>query len=265
MSLRLVQATTDQTAAVQATTVHAATGTVASYAGSAVLWACALAVFAVIVVQTVIYMHAARANGPEVGFTRQDLRMSFRSGAVAAIGPSLAIVIVAVALLALFGTPAVLIRIGLVGSAATETSSASLAAGTMGADLGGSGYNAEVFAVAFFAMALSGGMWMVATLALTPLLKRGDARLRAVNPVLMSIVPSAALLAAFASLGIAELGKTSVHILTVVVSALTMAVCLWLSKTLHQVWLREWGLGFGIIVGLVVAYYAHHSGMGPGA
>ena len=101
------------------------------------LWLSALAVFAVIILQTVIYMRAASRAGPAVGFTRQDLRESFRAGGVAAIGPSLAVVIVAIALLPLFGAPAVLVRIGLVGSAATETSSANLAAGTMDAALGG--------------------------------------------------------------------------------------------------------------------------------
>ncbi len=234
-----------------------------TYAGSPVLWVCALAVFGVIIVQTVIYVRAARVAGPEVGFSQEDLKASFRSGAVAALGPSLAVVIVAVALLTLFGTPAVLVRIGLVGSAATETSSASLAAGTMDAELGGAGWGPEVFAVAFFAMAMSGGMWMVATLILTPMLKRGDAKLRRVNPALMAIVPSAALLGAFASLGVAELGKTSIHIITVVVSAVVMAVCLYLSKVLHRAWLREWGLGFSILIGLAVAYFAHNSGLGP--
>lgn len=238
------------------------TASVSSYAGSPFLWFCAIAVFGVIILQTVIYMSAARKAGPELGFTRQDLRTSFRSGAVAAIGPSLAIVIVAVTLLALFGTPAVLIRIGLVGSAATETASAGLAVTTMGAQLGGPDYTAEVFAVAFFAMALSGGMWMAATLVLTPLLKRGDARLRSVNPTLMAIVPSAALLGAFASLGIAEFAKSNVHIITTVASGLVMAVCLLLARMLQQAWLREWGLGFSIIGGLVVAYFAQGAGLG---
>ncbi|MFI7481277.1 DUF5058 family protein [Kocuria sp. M1R5S2] len=230
-----------------------------------VLWFSALAVFAVIIVQTVIYVGAARRAGPDVGFTKRDLRESFRAGGVAAIGPSLAVVIVAIALLPLFGAPAVLVRIGLVGSAATETSSANLAAGTMDAQLGGATWTPEVFAVAFTAMSLSGGMWMLATLILTPMLKRGDTKLRAVNPALMAIVPSAALLGAFASLGIAELPKSSVHIITVVVSAVVMAGCLLLAKALHAPWLREWGLGFAIIVGLVVAYFAHGAGMGPAA
>ncbi|WP_153397643.1 DUF5058 family protein [Ornithinicoccus halotolerans] len=223
------------------------------------LWICALVVFAVILVQSAIYMRAASQAGPELGFTRRDLRRSFVSGGVAAIGPSLAVVIVAVALLALFGTPAVLLRIGLVGSAATETSSAELAATTVGGGLGGEGWTPEVFAVAFFAMAMSGGMWMVGTLLLTPALKRGDTRLRQVNPALMAIVPSAALVGAFASLGVAELPKSGVHVLTVAVSAVTMTGCLLLARALHAAWLREWGLGISIIVGLVVAYVAHQA------
>ena len=48
--------------------------------------------------------------------------------------------------------PGAPVRIGLVGSAATESASASLAATTMGATLGGAGYNQGVFAVAFMAM-----------------------------------------------------------------------------------------------------------------
>lgn len=221
------------------------------------LWICALAVFAIIILQTVVYVRAARIAGPDVGFTKTDLRRSFRTGGIAAIGPSLAVAIVAIALLPLFGSPAVLVRIGLVGSAATETSSANIAAGTMGAELGGDSWTPEVFTVAFVAMSLSGAAWMVATLILTPLLKRGDTKLRSVNPALMAIVPSAALLAAFASLGVAELPKSGIHILTVAVSAIVMGVCLVLSRVLKASWLKEWALGFAIIVGLVVAYFAH--------
>ncbi len=91
------------------------------FVNSPVLWVFALGVFGVIIMQTLIYMRAARLAGPQLDFPREDLRASFRSGAVAAIGPSLAIVIVAVALLALFGTPAVLVRIGLVGSTGAST------------------------------------------------------------------------------------------------------------------------------------------------
>ena len=232
-----------------------------SIANLPVLWVLAIGVFGAIIVQSVIYMRAARKAGPAADISQAELKQSFRAGAVAAIGPSLAVVLVSIALLTLFGTPAVLVRIGLVGSAATESASASLAATTMGATLGGPGYNQSVFAVAFMAMSMSGAMWMISTLILTPILRRGDSKLRKVNPALMAIVPAAALIAAFASLGIAELGKTPVHIITVIVSALAMGVCLALAKKFAIAWLREWGLGISILVGLFVAFAAHTSGM----
>ena len=232
-----------------------------SIANIPVLWVLAIGVFGAIILQSVIYMRAARKAGPAADISQTELKQAFRAGAVAAIGPSLAVVLVSIALMTLFGTPAVLVRIGLVGSAATESASASLAATTMGATLGGPGYNQSVFAVAFMAMSMSGAMWMISTLILTPILRRGDSKLRRVNPALMAIVPAAALIGAFASLGIAELGKTPVHIITVIVSALVMGICLALAKKLDLAWLREWGLGISILVGLFVAYAAHTSGM----
>jgi hypothetical protein len=240
-------------------------GDLSAYTTSAFLWLCALAVFAVIGVQTIIYLRAVRLAGEEAGFTAQDRKTSFRAGMIAVIGPSLAVAVVAIALLPLFGTPGVLVRIGLVGSAATETASAGLAAGTAGAEPGGASWSPEVFTLALFAMSFSGGMWLVATLVLTPLLKRGDATLRRVNPALMAIVPSAALLGAFASLGVAELPKGTVHVIVVIVSALVMAVCLLLARGLRLDWLRQWALGIAIIIGLVAAHIAHHSALGPTA
>ncbi|NKX53007.1 DUF5058 family protein [Arthrobacter mobilis] len=222
-----------------------------------VLWICAAGVFAVIIVQSVIYMKAARKAAPAAGITSAEIGISFRSGAVAAIGPSLAVVMVAIALLAVFGTPAVLVRIGLIGSAAYETGAASIAAGTAGAELGGPSYTQNIFAIAFFAMSMGGAMWMLATLLLTPLMKRGGTKLAKVNPVAMAIVPGAALLGAFMALGIAEVPKSMVHVYALATSAAVMGLCAFVGRNPKHTWLREWGLGFAIVAGLVVAFMAH--------
>lgn len=83
--------------------------------------------------------------------------------------------------------------------------------------------------------------------------------------MLMSIVPAAALLAAFISLGLAEVPKSSVHALTLVTSAAVMAVCLGLARLRGFGWLREWGLGIAILVAIAVAYTAQVAGLGTGA
>lgn len=230
-------------------------------ANNPILWVFAIGVFAVIFVQSAIYMKAAKKAGPDIGMATKELSQAFRSGAIASIGPSLAVVIVAIALLALFGTPAVLVRIGLIGSAATETASASLAAQSMGANLGGPDYTQQVFAVAFAAMSISGGMWMLATVILTPLLKRGGSKLSQVNPAAMALIPGAALLGAFSALTFTELPKSSIHIITVLVSALVMAGLLFLAKLLKAQWLKEWALGISILVALGVAFAVHTSSL----
>ena len=46
-----------------------------------VLWLCAAGVFAVIIVQSMIYMKAARKAAPAAGMSSEELKISFRSGA----------------------------------------------------------------------------------------------------------------------------------------------------------------------------------------
>lgn len=225
-------------------------------ANNPVLWICVAGVFAVIIIQSVIFLKAVRRAAPEVDMSPGDIRTSFRSGAVSAIGPSLAVSLVAVALLGLFGAPAVLSRIGLIGSAAYDVSAAGIAAGSMGAKLGDATYTQSVFAVAFFAMSIGGAMWMLATLILTPVLRRGDAKIRSLNPLAMSIVPAAALIGAFACLGLSELPKSGIHVLSFLVSAAVMGLCLLLARKLRKNWLREWGLGFAIVGALGAAFIA---------
>src|SRR5699024_12652632 len=75
------------------------------------LWLCALAVFVVIFIQSIMYIRAARKAAPAADMTNRELNQSLRAGAVASVGPSLAVVLVALALLTLFGTPAVLLQI----------------------------------------------------------------------------------------------------------------------------------------------------------
>ena len=220
-----------------------------------VLWCAAAAVFAVIILQSLIYLRAIRRAAPEANLTDGQVTSSVRRGGIAAIGPSLAVALVAISLLPLFSTPAVLTRIGLVGSAAFDVAAAGLAAQSQGAGLGGPSYTQKVFAIGFAAMTLGGLVWMVTALILTPILAKGDKRLRSVNPAIMTVVPGAAILAAFFTLAFAETTKSGIHVITLLVSAAMMGLCLAAAKYLKKPWLREWGLGIAILVALAAAYF----------
>lgn len=85
--------------------VLAAERSVLEVANSPVLWVCAVGVFLIIIVQSVIYMKAAKKAAPAVALTDTDLKTAFRTGAITAMGPSMAVVFVAIALLSIFGAP----------------------------------------------------------------------------------------------------------------------------------------------------------------
>ena len=220
-----------------------------------VLWICAAAVFAVIVLQSVIYLRAIRKAAGSANLTDSQVMGSVRRGGIAAIGPSLAVALVAISLLPLFSTPAVLTRIGLFGSAAFDVAAAGLAAQSQGAQLGGPTYTQKIFALAFAAMTIGGLVWMLTALILTPILSKGDAKLRKVNPAVMAIVPTAALLGAFFTLAFQEVLKSPAHLGTMLASSAAMAVCLVLAHKFRLPWLREWGLGVAILVALSAAYF----------
>lgn len=220
-----------------------------------VLWASAAGVFAVVILQSAIYFKAIRRAAPAANLGQAQVTSSVRSGAVAAIGPSLAVALIAISLLPLFGTPAVLTRIGLVGSAAFDVAAAGVAAGTQGAQLGGPSYTQKIFAIGFAAMTIGGLLWMLTALIFTPILSKGDAKLRKVNPAVMAIVPGAALLGAFFTLAFQEVLKSPVHLVTMLASAAAMGACLLAARKLRLPWLREWGLGFSIVIALAVAFF----------
>src|SRR5690625_7567349 len=74
-------------------------------AQSPIVWICALAVFVIVLDQSLIYMRAARHAAEDVGISKKDLKRGLRYGAVASIGPSLSVVLVEIALLPIFCTP----------------------------------------------------------------------------------------------------------------------------------------------------------------
>jgi glucan phosphoethanolaminetransferase (alkaline phosphatase superfamily) len=104
-------------------------------------------------------------------------------------------------------------------------------------------------------MTIGGLAWMLSALILTPILSKGDAKLRKVNPAVMAVVPTAALLGAFFTLAFTEVVKSPAHLVTMLASAGAMGVCLLLAHRLRLPWLREWGLGLSIVVALATAYF----------
>jgi len=224
------------------------------------LWFGAITVLVVILVQSVIYLRAARAAAAEVGMPAKQVRTAFRAGGVSAIGPSIAVCLVALSLLPLFGNPSTITRIGLIGSAAYETIAANLALGTMGSGLGDPNVDGNMLVTMLLALAIGGSGWMVVTLVMTPLMKRSmvagtSTKTSRQRSARWAVLPTAALIGAFFTMGLKEVAANFNGAMVFGTSALIMLALTLLAKRLNKPTLLEFALGAAMIIAIVVGYF----------
>ena len=223
------------------------------YANSPAMWVFATIIFAVVVLQAIIFFRYSCRVAAEADLSRSDQVKAMRIGAVSAIGPSLAVVIVAVGLLPVFGAPIALMRVGMVGSVSYELTTANLASEALGVPLGGEGFDGAAFAAVFFSMALGAGVWMAVVLFGIRGMGALNRRVNSWNPWLMNAVPAAALLAVVVYICTRQAISGTTEFVVLASSSVVMAVGLWLARRQGLAWLREWSLGISMVTGLVIA------------
>jgi len=228
-------------------------------ANSPVVWTFSLLVIGVVAFQGIKFIMLALKTSPNVEMSKDEARVALKVGAMNAIGPSLGIIIVAISLIALLGDPLTLMRIGIIGSAATESMGAQIAASSLGVELGSPEFTREVFTLVAWVLCLGGAGWLLVVALFTKSLEKMQKKVASKNknknfPV-MIIVSTAAMLGIFGNLVTGELIKGFTSTIVILSSAVTMIIIsLIANKNKRMKWLNEYSLGFSIIVGLSVSY-----------
>ncbi|MBP2076811.1 DUF5058 family protein [Oceanobacillus polygoni] len=226
-------------------------------ANSSVMWVIASLVIGIVIFQSVKFIQLASKASIDVGMSKKEVRSALKTGAIAAIGPSIAIVIVAISLIAFLGNPLTLLRIGVIGSAPIESVGASFAAEASGASLGGEGYNEMVITAIVWTLCLGGMGWLLFTALFTKSLDNMEKKINKgkKGKQIMGVVATAAIVAAFGNLVSAELIRGLAPVVVAVVAATTMITATKLSERFQVSWLREWSLGLSILISLCFGYF----------
>lgn len=225
-------------------------------ANSFPMWIIAMLVVGTVIFQAVMFIRIASRASADVGLTKSEVRAAVRTGAISSLGPSFAIIIVAISLITFIGNPVTLMRIGIVGSAPIETVGASLGAQAAGVDLGSPEFSPQAFTNAIWVMTLGGMGWLLFTALFTKSLGKMEAKVakKKSNVTLMKAVSTAAMIGAFSYLGGSEMVKGVNESIVFVIAFLVMPVILWASNRFKASWLKEWSLGLIIVVGISVGY-----------
>ena len=223
-------------------------------ANSFPVWIIAALVIGVVIFQAIVFIRLASKTAPSVGLTTGEVKSIVRTGAISSLGPSFAIIIVAISLITFLGNPVTLMRIGIVGSAPIETVGASLGAEAAGSELGSSTFTELAFTTAVWVMCLGGMGWLLVTALFTKSLGKFQEKIskKSSNVKLLSIVSTAAMIGAFGYFGAGQMIKGINETVVFIAAFLIMPVIIWASNKFKMNWLREWSLGLVIVVGLSI-------------
>lgn len=226
-------------------------------ANSPMLWILAFCSIFIVLWQTWLYYKIANdyTKATQV-LSKEEVKKSLKIGIISTIGPAIAVFTVAVVLIGLVGGPITLSRIGVIGSAAFESLSA-----TAGSDgtVGTPNFTPTLLTTAAWVMAVGGSGWLVVTFLITKSLDDTQEKLKTSNPITIALIGSITPFMVFSVMGYGVVMKkisaetpTYGTAAALIAGAITMFVLTKIGQSKpSQSWLLEWAMGFAIIVAML--------------
>lgn len=231
---------------------------VKAVAENPILWIIAIATVSIVILQAILFrQRAVKYSREHKLMTEEEIKTVTKTGAISAIGPALAIFILAITIQGLLGGPFVLMRVGIIGSADTELRSATTGALIAGVTLGVDEIDISTYGLLFFTCAVMSAGYLI----WVPIASRGLGKglqkflipdntkeqkksskivtiLLAVLPILIVVL----MIFSYASSGIS-------YVLVMLVACVMQFVFEKLSE--KAPWLKSWGLGFSVLAAML--------------
>ena len=225
-------------------------------ANSPLLWASAIPITALVVIQAVIFMKRAYASAHLVDLTKEEANKAFKVGALSAIGPAMGVFVVMLGLMAVIGGPLAWMRLSIIGAAPTELAAANMAAKAMGKELTSVDYGLMEFANATWVMGLNGSAWLLTTALFSHKLEGITHKISGGDPKKVQILMIAAMCGAFGYMFGNELKKifdpkTAAFAVAGIGAAVAMYFLEVISKKHPK--LGEYNLGIAMLIGMFCA------------
>lgn len=227
---------------------------VVGIANSIALWAVAFIVVSVVFLQAVIFFRIAKKAAPGAGLTNHDIKSAMKVSFVTSIGPSLAVGIVVISLITLLGSPMVLLRLGIIGSAQTETGAAEVGSKVAGIPLGSELFTPEAFAIVVWTMCIGAIGWLLFVLLFTKSMGKIQHTVLMKHPKKMTLVSTAAMIGAFGALSMEQMVISPPYFMTGIVAIITMYLMQFLASKFNKKWVKEWALGISMLMGMIGGY-----------
>lgn len=220
-------------------------------ANQPVLWLACVPMIAIICYQAYSFMGKAYKTGLAMGMDKDSLNSAIRAGAISAVGPSCAIGVGVVALMAILGGPMGFLKLADTGSLIYELTNVNLiseAFNTKASQLTTSQWGDMVWT-----MAASVVFWYVSVAFLTPSFDKVLGLITQRDENILNYVVMACTIGIYCKISVPHLIKFSPATYAVVASGATMLALVLVRNKFKQKWLTEWSLPISMIVGMAAS------------
>ncbi|XCP85548.1 DUF5058 family protein [Roseburia hominis] len=226
-------------------------------ANGPVMWAFSLITIGVAVLQSIlIFRQTQKYNEKTNMLTKKEVKASLKAGGIVAIGPAVSVFVVALSMITLIGAPITLMRIGMIGSAGSELSAASIGAQMAGVTLGSEELTGKALAAALWSMALMSCGYLV----LVPMIARGlgstfdkmlqknsDGKTSVGVYICSAILP----FVIFAALSYFQAKESVAHLIALIVGGVLMVATNVLATKMDKQWLKQWAMGISVLGAII--------------
>lgn len=216
------------------------------------IWVFAIILIGLVLVQSFLFLRLAlRFNKKHQLASSQELKDAVRVGGIAAVGPSLSSIVVALSLIAMVGSGTAFMRCGVIGSPGWELFMANIAASVAGTSFGSPDFTESVFTFCIFCMVLASAPYFINTIImlkpLDTMVEKSKAKKKKI-----SFMPYLATSSMFGLLTyiIMDYLSSAASIAAVIGAAVGYILCEKLAKKLDNATLGSFALAIGMVFGM---------------
>lgn len=218
------------------------------------VWIMVTFIVVLVVIQSILYTKLAYKTADKIGVPKKDCDKALKVGMVTAIGPSVAIFIVMVGLMAVIGGPLAWMRLSIIGAAPTELTAATVGAEAAGVTFGGPDYDLNALATSWWTMAVNGCGWLLLVGLFTPKLEVIREKVSKNDTTWLGVLSGAATLGTFGYLNSGSVVEGGSVLVSVIVGAIAMIILgVATDKSPKLKPLKEYALGIAMLAGVICA------------
>lgn len=220
-------------------------------ANQPILWLACVPMVAIICYQAYAFITNAYRTGLAMGIEKETLHRALRAGAISAVGPSCAIGVGVVALMAIIGGPMGYLKLVDCGSLIYELSNVKFISEAWGTTT--EALTINQWGDMIWTMAASLVFWFVSVAFLTPSYDKILSAVTQRDENILNYVVMACTIGIYSKIAVPHMFKISPATYAVLASAGAMLVLIFIRKQTGMKWITEWSLPISMIIGMAVS------------